>query len=153
MKQKIIIFTVIISILLFSGYSMAKTHNTTTININGKIANPIIELKADNPIEITNQNRKGIYNFQINNYYENGNLTDVDIKYNIEIEFDKSEYKNIKVYKDNKEIKLKNNKTENFILRKEEIQQDSYKIAIEYDSEITEDIIDNIQIKLCWQQN
>ncbi len=151
MKQKIIIFTCVICIILFSSYSMGKVNNSIIINTKGNIANPIIKLNSDIPIRITNQNRKGTYNFQINNYEQN-KITDVNIKYNLEIIFNYTKYNSIKLYKDNQEIKLKNNKTEDFILQKNDIQQENYKLEIEYNNEITEDIVEDIQIKLHWTQ-
>ncbi len=67
-KEFIIIATIItIVILFFSGFSMGKAYSRTDISGNTEIANPIIKVEYVNPINITNKNQEGIYEFKLKN--------------------------------------------------------------------------------------
>lgn len=75
--------------------------------------------------------------------------------YNIEILSKAEESISFKLYKENEEIPLQNNKTENMKLQKEKMQEDNYKLEIIYDktkNQSIEDIIQDVQIKVHSEQ-
>ena len=156
-KKEITIIAIIlfIIILFFSGYSMGKGFSSTSINGETGVAEPIIVVENNPPVSLKTTNDKGYYEFSVKNYDQEGNLTQVDLSYNIEIlsKLDKSIV--VKIYKENEEIKLENNKTENMLLTNEQKQEDKYKMEITYDktaSTSLEDIIQDIQIKVHSEQ-
>ena len=51
-----------------------------------------------------------------------------------------------------KELNINNNKTEKFLLTKENKQQDNYKIEILLNKKISEDILQNVEIKVYSEQ-
>ena len=67
------------------------------------------------------------------NYKETGEVTQVDLQYQIEILSQIEESISFKLYKNKEEILLKENKTENMKLEKERIQEDEYELEIIYD--------------------
>lgn len=157
-KEITIIFVIaIVLILFFSGYSMGKGFSRKDIGGETEIAKPILQVENGSSLEINNKNNKGIYEFKVKNYDEQGEKTDVDLEYYIEILDDDIENKgiNIKLFKDEQEIKISENKTEKFILTKDQLKEDNYKLEITYDkNENTnmEDIIKQLQIKVHSEQ-
>ena len=96
------------------------------------------------------------YNFKVKNYKENGEITQIDLQYNIEIISQREEAISFKLYKDNQEVLLENNKTVNMQLGREKVQEDCYQLEIIYDknkSNFTYDIIQDVQIKVQTLQN
>ena len=152
-----IIFIIsVVVILFFSGYSLGKGFNRKDINGKAEIAKPILEIESGNNLEINNTNEKGIYEFKVKNYNEQGEKTDVDLEYYIEI-LDNLANSGIelKLFKDEKEVEIKENKTENFILTKNEMREDNYKLEVTYDKSKNinmEDIIKQLQIKVHSEQ-
>ncbi len=159
-KEFIIIATIItIVILFFSGFSMGKAYSRTDINGDTEIANPIIKVEYGNPINITNENQEGIYEFKVKNYEETINLekniTQVGLNYYIEIlnPIDKSI--KIELYKNEEKIELNGNKTETFYMPKNVEKIDNYKMIITYnkkDNINMIDIIQELQIKVHSEQ-
>lgn len=148
----LIIIILMVIILFFSGYSLGKGLSKTYIEADTKIAEPILIVENSQPVTITTTNNKGLYNFKIKNYNETGKITDISLKYTIEIlsNIDAVEYK---LYKNDKEIAIQNQKTEEFILTNQEEQEDLYKLEILYKPESTaKDIFENIQIKVHSEQ-
>ncbi len=159
-KEFIIIATIItIVILFFSGFSMGKAYSRTDINGDTEIANPIIKVEYGNPINITNKNQEGIYEFKVKNYEETINLekniTQVGLNYYIEIlnPIDKSI--KIELYKNEEKIEFNGNKTETFYMPKNVEKIDNYKMIITYnkkDNINMIDIIQELQIKVHSEQ-
>ena len=64
----IILIIFIIILLLFCGYSMAKTLEGFIIKANAEIAQPIIVVENNPAIDITTLNNVGTYTFKVKNY-------------------------------------------------------------------------------------
>lgn len=156
-KQKsreitLIIIILMVIILFFSGYSLGKGLSKTNIDVVAKIAEPILIVENNPPVTITTTNNSGLYNFKIKNYDERGKITDISLKYTIEI-LSNIEGLEYKIYKNEQEIELENQKTEEFALTNQEMQEDLYRLEIVYAPETTgTDIFDNIQIKVHSEQ-
>lgn len=159
-KEFIIIATIIIIVILFfSGFSMGKAYSRTDINGDTEIANPIIKVEYSNPINITNKNQEGIYEFKVKNYEETTNLekniTQVALNYYIEIlnPIDKSI--KIELYKNEEKIGFNENKTETFYMPKNTEKIDNYKMIISYNKKDNINMIDimqELQIKVHSEQ-
>ena len=151
----IIFISVITLLLFFSGYSIGKAYQKTNIHGNAEIAKPIL-VEENNPVvEIDGRNEKQYYNFKVKNSNENGEINQIDLEYNIEILTKTEEAISFKLYKENKEIPLNNNKTDNIKLPKEENKEDNYKLEIIYDktkNKSIDDIIQDVQIKVHSEQ-
>ena len=155
-KKKILLLTSIICIIIFlSSFSIGKS--LTNIDAEGtlKIAEPIIEIENGQEVAITSVNNKGYYEFKIKNYDNQGNITNVNIQYYIEILSKLDETIDIKIYRENEEIKMNNNKTEMIKLGNTNREEHLYKLEITYDeskSNSIEDILQSIQIKVYSEQ-
>ena len=64
----IIILIALILIVFFSGISLGKTIHNSTIKNSTEVAKPILEVEKDSEIIITEDNKKGEYNFKVKNY-------------------------------------------------------------------------------------
>ena len=152
----IIFIIVIILIFFFSGFSMGKGYSKNDINGNTEIAKPIIQVENGNSLEINNQNKEGIYEFKVKNYNDNGEITQVDMEYYVEILDDLSNKGiDIKLLKDDEEIEINENKTEKYLLTKEGMQEDNYKLELKYDENKNisiEDVVEQLQIKVHSEQ-
>ena len=151
----IILAITIILLLFFSGYSFGKGYSSTSIETKAKIAEPILVVENSPTIEVNGKNEREYYDFKVKNYRENGEKTQVDLTYNIEILSQTEESISFKLYKENAEIPLQDNKTADMKLQKEEIQEDNYKLEIIYDkakNKSIEDIIQDVQIKVHSEQ-
>ena len=71
----LIIITTIVLIFFFAGYSIGKNYDKTDIITNTKIAEPILIVDNDSPIEITSENNFGKYGFKIRNYNNENKIT------------------------------------------------------------------------------
>ena len=155
-KKIILLLTSIICIIIFlSSFSIGKS--LTNIDAEGtlKIAEPIIEIENGQEVAITSVNNKGYYEFKIKNYDNQGNITNVNIQYYIEILSKLDETIDIKIYRENEEIKMNNNKTEIIKLGNTNREEHLYKLEITYDkskSNSIEDILQSIQIKVYSEQ-
>ena len=127
---KIIVVAFVLTIIL-STISLGKYFNKTKIN--------------------NNQENK-VYNLAVKNYDENEQITQVELEYYIEIISKKNDDINFKIYKEEKELNINNNKTEKFLLTKENKQRDNYKIEILLNKKISEDILQNVEIKVYSEQ-
>lgn len=151
----LVLVSIMILALFFSGYSMGKEYSNTKIETNAKIAEPILIVENNPIIEMNGKKEKEYYNFKVKNHKENGEMTQIDLQYNIEIITQTEESITFKLYKDGKEIPLENNKTSNMELTKEEIQEDEYQLEIIYDKtkgNPTKDILQEVQIKVHSEQ-
>lgn len=156
-KKKIIIISIllIIMVLFLVGFSMGKAFSKTMINGNAKIAKPIIEVENGKEVEITSKDNKGYYDFVVRNFNSQGEVNEANLFYNIEVISDLSEAIEVKIYKENLELKLENNKTEEMRLSHSVKQEDHYKIEIIYNKDKNlslEEIIQDIQIKVHSEQ-
>lgn len=151
----LVLVSIMVLVLFFSGYSMGKEHSSTNIETNAKIAEPILVVENNPVIEIDGKKQKEYYDFKVKNYKDNGEITQIDLQYNIEIISQTEEAISYKLYKDDQEIALENNKTANMKLEKENIQEDCYRLEIIYDktkNRSTKDILQDVQIKVHSEQ-
>ena len=148
---KIILVAFVLTIIL-STISLGKYFNKTKINVNSGVAIPIIKLEGEQKLIINNNQENKVYNLAVKNYDENEQITQVELEYYIEIISKKNDDINFKIYKEKKELNINNNKTEKFLLTKENKQQDNYKIEILLNKKISEDILQNVEIKVYSEQ-
>lgn len=148
---KIIVVAFVLTIIL-STISLGKYFNKTKINVNSGVAIPIIKLEGEQKLIINNNQENKVYNLAVKNYDENEQITQVELEYYIEIISKKNDDINFKIYKEEKELNINNNKTEKFLLTKENKQQDNYKIEILLNKKISEDIFQNVEIKVYSEQ-
>lgn len=148
---KIIVVAFVVTIIL-STISLGKYFNKTKINVNSGVAIPIIKLEGEQKLIINNNQENKVYNLAVKNYDENEQITQVELEYYIEIISKKNDDINFKIYKEEKELNIINNKTEKFLLTKENKQQDNYKIEILLNKKMSEDILQNVEIKVYSEQ-
>ena len=148
---KIIVVAFVLTIIL-STISLGKYFNKTKINVNSGVAIPIIKLEGEQKLIINNNQENKVYNLAVKNYDENEQIKQVELEYYIEIISKKNDDINFKIYKEEKELNINNNKTEKFVLTKENKQQDNYKIEILLNKKISEDILQNVEIKVYSEQ-
>lgn len=149
------VFILVMVMLLFlSGPSIAKGTQRTNIAVNASIAVPIVKIEGELPIYINTSEKNQSYEFKIKNYDDEENLTQVDIEYMLEISKQIDNGILIKVYKEGKELKLENNKTEKFTFEKNQKQEDNYKIEILFinNSFPIEEMEENIDVKIYAEQ-
>ena len=156
-KKYILLFLlfIILIIFLFSKNSLGKQMSNTKINTNSEIAKPILIVENNPAIDITNKNNKGYYDFKIKNYNELGEINEIELRYNIEILNEENKAIKFKLYKGEEELLLEKNKTKDMIIKKNEKQEENYKLEITYDKNLVsslEDIIQNVQIKVHSEQ-
>lgn len=148
---KIIVVAFVLTIIL-STISLGKYFNRTKINVNSGVAIPIIKLEGEQKLIINNNQENKVYNLAVKNYDENEQITQVELEYYIEIISKENDDINFKIYKEEKELNINNNKTEKFLLTKENKQRDNYKIEILLNKKISEDILQNVEIKVYSEQ-
>ena len=151
----LIIVTIIVIILFFTGYSIGKEMTNIKVNTNTQIAKPIMIVENNPSIDITTIKNTGYYDFKIKNYNEQNETNKIELKYWIEIISKYNETISFKIYKDNEEIPLENNKTGEIQLEKNQKQDQNYRLEIIYDktkSTSTEEIIQDVQIKVHSEQ-
>ncbi len=158
-KKNIIIIILImflILILFFTGYSMGKSFSKINIDGNTQIAKPIFDVQNSGNFEIDNINSHGTYEFVVRNFNLNGEKSDVDIEYYIELlNVIQNDAIKIRYLKNEEEIKINGNRTENFYLNKNEKQEDKFKIEITYEKDKNikmEDILETLEIKVHSEQ-
>lgn len=155
----IIIVLANVMVLFLVGFSLGKTYSQSTIDGNTRIAKPIIKVENVNPISITNKNKKGTYEFKVKNYEEDEmyeSINDVNMEYYVEILNGIDKSIEIKIFRNEQEIEIKNNRTETFDMKAGNKQEDNFKIEIQYNQKsnvLIEDIIQEIQIKVHSQQS
>ena len=152
-----IIFIVII--LFLTGASIGKSINSILIKYKGEIGEPILEVRSNPAVDIIDTKTEGTYNFYIRNYNENGKVSDVKVRYMIEIK-DNINKKlkstiNYELYKNNKKIEMTNNTSSMMEIPNNKMQEDKYELKIKYNknaSRYMKDILDKIQIKIHSEQ-
>lgn len=151
----LILVSFMVLALFFSGYSMGKEFSSTSIETNVKIAEPILIVENNPIVEVNGKKQKEYYQFKVKNYKENGELTQIDLVYHIEILSKTEKAISFKLYKNNEEIPLENNKTADMKLQKENSQEDCYQLEIIYDktkNQSIEEIKQEVQIKVHSEQ-
>ncbi len=149
----LIIFIIIL--LLFCGYSMAKSIEDFVIKGKAEIAEPILIVENNPSIDITASNNYGVYNFKIKNYNEQNQVTQTDLKYYIEILSNTDDSINIELYQNDNKVNLNENRTEFIQISKNQKEEREYKIKITYDknkSNTISDIMEKIQVKVHTEQ-
>lgn len=151
----LILVNVMVLVLFFSGCSIGKQYSCVTVETIAKIAEPILVVEKSAVIKIDGRREREHCNFKVKNNRENGEITQVDLQYSIEIISQIEEAISFKLYKNNHEIPLENNKTTYMKLEKEKFQEDSYQLEIIYDKNKNfskNDIIQDVQIKIYSEQ-
>lgn len=154
-EMTLVLVSIMVLTLFFSGCTMGKEFSSTNIVANTKIAEPILIVENSPLIEVSGKKQKEYYDFKVKNYKENGQVTQIDLEYNIEILSPKEEAISFKLYKDKQEMLLDDNKTSNIKLKKEIEQEDFYQLEIIYDknkNHSNHDIIQDVQIKVHSEQ-
>lgn len=156
-KRAILILLIIVFVIIIflSSFSLGKSLSNMELGGTLKIAEPIIEIENGKEIDITSVNNTGNYEFKIKNYDNEGNITNVNIQYYIEILSKLDESINIKIYKGNQEMQMNNNRTEIVQLGNTSKEEHIYRLEITYDknkSNSIEDILQDIQIKVHSEQ-
>ena len=108
----LIIVTIIVILLFFTGYSIGKGMTNVKVNTTTQIAKPIIIVENNPTIDITTIKNTGYYDFKVKNYNEENQVNQIELKYWIEIISKYDETISFKMYKNNQEIPLLNNKTQ-----------------------------------------
>lgn len=154
MKKEIahIIPIIVILIILFSKTSLGKYFNKINIEVKSEKEKPILKIEEDTTLNINTVKEKEIYNFKVKNYDETNKVTEVDLEYYIEILPKENENIKFKIYKEDKKLNIYANKTEKFLLSKEQKQEDNYKIEILFNNISVLEIIQDIEIKIHAEQ-
>lgn len=156
-KQEILIICsiLIIGITFFSGVSVGKAVYNTKIKNNTQIAKPVLEVEKGSEIIITEDNKKGEYTFTVKNYNQAEEISQVDLTYYIEIlENELDDSIQYELYKDNEQLQLKENRTEEMTFHKDLKEEQQYILKVTYDDSknTIEDIMQDIQIKVHSEQ-
>ena len=149
----------IVILLLLTGYSLGKSLSTVMLNYKAEIAEPILEVRSNPAIDITDTSTEGSYTFYVRNYNEKGKISETDIQYTIEIQDTINEKlkstMNYELYKNGEKVELENQKTNIMELSHKNLQEDTYILQIKYNknaSRYQKDMLDKIQIKVHSQQ-
>ena len=118
------------------------------------IAQPIFLVEGNEIAKIDSINNIGYYNFSVKNYNEI-NTSKVGFVYTIEIISKLDETIKCELYKNDKEIELKNLKTDKMSIKGNEKIEEKYKLKIIYnkDNETKQkDILEEVQVKIHSEQ-
>lgn len=134
-KKIAIIFIIILFITFFiTGTVFAKYVSKITGKGMAYIAKPIVELVGNNTLNLDISKENSKYYFEVKNYNEQNEITEVKMEYYIEIQIDNPENIKYEIYKINEnkseKIEMKNEKSRKFTLRVKEKQIDKYCIEI-----------------------
>lgn len=108
-------------------------------------------MENDNTIIIDSSGIK-TYNLKIKNFNKEEKINEINLEYYIEFLINSREIFRYKVYKNEQEIKLNENKTDRFLLSNTERQEDEYKIEILLNDIFAKEINENIKIKIYFEQ-
>lgn len=151
---KILGITIILFIIIFSLFMFRSSLSAFISQIMGKstteIANQIFIMEESDKKFLNDENTEVDYYFTIKNFNKDGERSQVDLKYIIEIlpTLDKSII--LTLYKNEEIITLKNQKTEYIEMKQDSDKIDQYRLNVKYDrdkSDSTVDIKQNIYIK------
>lgn len=153
--KKVIVFIILIMftiILVFSKTSLGKYFSKTNIEIESEIVKPILKIEGDTTLNINTVKEKEIFNFKIKNYDETNKITELELEYYIEILLEENENIKFKIYKEDRELNMHENKTEKFLLTREKMQEDNYKIEILLNNISVQEIMQNIKVRVYAEQ-
>ncbi len=148
-----VLIIVMVMLLFFSGPSIGKGFQETIIQAQTELGQPILEIDGGTLIYITETNEKTVYEFKVKNFNTMEQLNETNLEYYIEILGLTDKRFLIKVFKENEELKLNENKTEYFKLQNNEKQEDNFKIEIEFNENTNiEEMQQNIEVKIYAKQ-
>ena len=155
-NKKIAISTVIfmILVLFIAGCSIGKSITEYVLQSKAEIATPILEVSSNPKINITAVNNIGEYKFKVTNFKED-KISDVNLRYYIEIKANVDESVKFLLYKNDQEINLQNLCSEYITIEKGKKQEDNYTLKIIYDKDKSSnvyDILERIQVKVHSEQ-
>lgn len=145
----LVLVVAMVLILFLMKNSQAKALSVTNIDVLGTLAEPIILIENGESLNITNTNNRGVYNFKVKNYNEEGKITEVGLKYYIEILWNKTDGILLNLKKENNKIKINNSKTQLFSIGKENKEEHNYSLEIICDKDkMNKEILQNIEIRM-----
>ena len=155
-SKKIAISTIIfmIIILFIAGCSIGKSITEIIIKSRLEVATPILEVISNPKIDVTAINNVGEYRFDVVNYKEE-QVSEVNLRYFIEIKANVDDSVKFYLYKNGQEIKLENLCSDYITSEKGKKQDDNYVLKIVYDktkSVDMNDILEKVQIKIHSEQ-
>ena len=123
----------------------------TIDKIRGKfdIATPIFIVEGNEMVKISETNNIGYYEFVIKNFNE-ANISETDFLYTIEVLSNTDESIQFELYNEEKQIPLKNLKTEQLSITGKQKVEEKYKLKVIYDNtKVTsgKTILGEVQIK------
>ena len=148
----VIILVIFVIILTCSKTSFGKYFSKTNIEIESEITKPILKVEGDTILNINTAKEKQAYIFKVKNYDEENKVTEVDLEYSIEILSKENENIKFKIYKEDNELNINENKTEKFLLSREKMQEDNYKIEILLKNISAQEFVQNIEVKVHAEQ-
>ena len=156
MKNKVKIFCVFLLCIIISSTFMAysKYKNSHNIKTSSKIAKPILEIVGVDEMQVDVLNEdKHYYEFSIRNFNQNNDVSDVELKYNIEfICSQENAPLIINLYRINNfeetKIELQKNKTIQYEYLELNKEENFYRAEIMYDNNSNVIMEDNLEIKL-----
>ena len=153
-KLKIIAIFIILILAFGTGYCVAKYKIEQDILVGSKVAVPVLEVEGTETTKISAINNTGYYDFTVKNYNQE-KITDVALNYEIEVISKADESISFKLYNEEKQIDLKNNKTEKIYINNKEKEEHTYRLEVVYDknkSTSKQDILEDVQIKVYSEQ-
>lgn len=129
----IIIITIFIKTVVFANYS-----GITCSSNSMKIAKPIIDVIEHERLLISNSNLSGYFDFEVRNYDKYQNINEAQLSYDIEMQLDETNLKTFKLVKIDQqtgreeEQELNDLKSSNHVLQIGTMQNDYYRIYVEY---------------------
>ena len=148
----VIMVTIFIIIVAFSKNSLGKYFSKINIEVGSEILKPILKVEGDTTININAVKEKETYNLKIKNYDETNKVIEVDLEYYIEIIPKANENIKFKIYKEDRELNVYENKTEKFLLMREKMQEDNYKIEILLNNISIQELVQNIEVRVYAEQ-
>lgn len=144
----LIIIVILLLLLLFGGKSFSKFRKSINSSGVAEIAKPIFIVDGTENIKIDGI-EDTVYNFSVKNY-DGSEISDVSLKYNIEIINDSQADLQFELTKNGETVELTNNKTEVMYLNGISQDKDDYELRIIYNNNpaIVDDISGNVQIKV-----
>lgn len=146
----LLIILFFIMLFLFTGKSFSNFFSKITGNSTTQTAKPVFVLENSEKKYLNDEHTEIDYYFTVKNFDNNNNRSQTDLLYTIEITPQLNSSIILTLYKDNKIINLKNQKTENIQLVNSNNETHSYRLNVKYDRDRTNsttDIKQNIFIK------
>lgn len=132
----------------------AKYNTSERISSSMEIAKPIFIVEGKETTKISAIQNTGYYEFSVKNYDET-NISKTGFLYTIEIVSKTDESIQFQLYKEDKQIELKDLKTEELFITGNEQTEQKYKLKVTYDNtkgNKEKDILEDIQVKIHSEQ-